>query len=200
MSILILFFTNIIFGKYHNKNKIAQKRRDVRNIASQKADIICRYHLPRADTSSGSKTVCRVMSCRPVLSMPYRIECANRTEFATPRRVKPTRAEYAGQCRVISARGDSGRDKKNADSSKTASSPYWRTAETVFGGRKSENIKLHAGIRKDSNPLSAIWNMLKLNYNNLFSLFRSALFLAYPSSFTEQYPVGRKRLTRRIAE
>ena len=74
------------------------------------------------------------------------------------------------------ARGDSGRDKKDAESSKTASSPYWRTAETVFGGRKSENIKLHAGIRKDSNPLSAIWDMLKLNYNNLFSLFRSALF------------------------
>ena len=74
------------------------------------------------------------------------------------------------------ARGDSGRDKKDAESSKTASSPYRRTAETVFGGRKSENIKLHAGIRKDSNPLSAIWDMLKLNYNNLFSLFRSALF------------------------
>ena len=33
-----------------------------------------------------------------------------------------------------------GRDKKDAESSKTASSPYKRTAETVFGGRKSENI------------------------------------------------------------
>ena len=33
-----------------------------------------------------------------------------------------------------------GRDKKDAEASKTASSPYKRTAETVFGGRKSENI------------------------------------------------------------
>ena len=30
-----------------------------------------------------------------------------------------------------------GRDKKDAEASKTASSPYKRTAETVFGGKKS---------------------------------------------------------------
>ncbi len=35
------------------------------------------------------------------------------------------------------AHGGSGRDKKDAEASKTASSPYKRTAETVFGGRKS---------------------------------------------------------------
>ena len=37
-------------------------------------------------------------------------------------------------------RPESGRDKKDAEALKTASSPYKRTAETVFGGRKSENI------------------------------------------------------------
>ena len=35
------------------------------------------------------------------------------------------------------SRPGSGRDKKDAESSKIASSPYKRTAETVFGGRKS---------------------------------------------------------------
>ena len=35
------------------------------------------------------------------------------------------------------AHGGSGRDKKDAEASKTASSPYKCTAETVFGGRKS---------------------------------------------------------------
>ena len=72
--------------------------------------------------------------------------------------------------------GGLGREKKDAESSKTASSPYKRTAETGFGGRKSENIKLHAGIRKDSDPLSALWDKLKTNNLSLFSLFRSALF------------------------
>ena len=74
------------------------------------------------------------------------------------------------------ARGDSGRDKKDAESSKTASSPYWRTAETVFGGRKSENVKSYAGIRQDSDSLPAIYDILKINYHSPFSLFRSALF------------------------
>ena len=69
-----------------------------------------------------------------------------------------------------------GRDKKDAESSKHDSSPYKRTAETGFGGRKSENIKLHAGIRQDSDPLSALWEILKANDFSLFSLFRSALF------------------------
>ena len=32
----------------------------------------------------------------------------------------------------------SGRDKKDAESSKIVTSPYWRTAEAIFGGRKSE--------------------------------------------------------------
>ena len=32
--------------------------------------------------------------------------------------------------------GGPGRDKKDAEASKTASSPYNCTAETVFGGRK----------------------------------------------------------------
>ena len=74
------------------------------------------------------------------------------------------------------SRPESGRDKKDAESSKTASSPYKRTAETVFGGRKSENIKLYAGIRKDSDTIIVMLCILKLNYNNLFSLFRSGRF------------------------
>ena len=72
--------------------------------------------------------------------------------------------------------GGSGRDKKDAEASKIVTSPYWRTAEAIFGGRKSENIKLRAGIRQDSDPLHAIKGILKLSYNNPFSLFRSALF------------------------
>ena len=69
-----------------------------------------------------------------------------------------------------------GKDERDAEASKHDSSPYKRTAETGFGGRKSENIKLHAGIRKDSDPLSALWDILKANNFSLFSLFRSALF------------------------
>ena len=57
---------------------------------------------------------------------------------------------------------EAGRDKKDAEASKTASSPYWRTAETVFGGRKSENIKPYAGIRQDSDPIIKIMIILKL--------------------------------------
>ena len=74
------------------------------------------------------------------------------------------------------SRYESGRDKKDAESSKIVTSPYKRTAEAIFGGRKSENIKLRAGIRQDSDPLHAIKDILKLSYNNPFSLFRSALF------------------------
>ena len=44
-----------------------------------------------------------------------------------------------------------GIDKKDAEALKTASSPYRRTAETVFGGKKSENVILSFEvIRKDS--------------------------------------------------
>ena len=74
------------------------------------------------------------------------------------------------------SRPESGRDKKDAESSKIVTSPYKRTAETIFGGRKSENIKLLAGIRQDSDPLSTIWGILKINYHSLFSLFRSGRF------------------------
>ena len=71
----------------------------------------------------------------------------------------------------------SGRDKKDAEASKIVTSPYKCTAEAIFGGRKSENIiSPFEGIRKDSDPLSALWDILKFNYNNLFSLFWSALF------------------------
>ena len=69
-----------------------------------------------------------------------------------------------------------GRDKKDAEASKHDSSPYKRTAETGFGGRKSENVKSYAGIRKDSDSLPAIYDILKINYHSPFSLFRSALF------------------------
>jgi len=51
----------------------------------------------------------------------------------------------------------SGRTKKDAEASKTASSPYRRTAETVFGGSKSENvISPFEGIRKDSDIIPQI--------------------------------------------
>jgi len=42
------------------------------------------------------------------------------------------------------------RDKKDAEASKTASSPYNCTSCGEIGRRKSENVKSHAGIRKDS--------------------------------------------------
>ena len=74
------------------------------------------------------------------------------------------------------SRHEPGRDKKDAESSKHDSSPYKRTAETGFGGRKSENIKLHAGIRQDSDTLPAIHAILKMSYPYLFSFFRSGRF------------------------
>ena len=50
-----------------------------------------------------------------------------------------------------------GRDKKDAESSKIVTSPYWRTAEAIFGGRKSENaISSFEGIRKDSDIIRQI--------------------------------------------
>ena len=58
---------------------------------------------------------------------------------------------------LTGAYGGLGRDKKDAEASKTASSPYKRTAETVFGGRKSENIILpFEGIREDSDIIQQI--------------------------------------------
>ena len=51
----------------------------------------------------------------------------------------------------------SGRDKKDAESSKIVTSPYWRTAEAIFGGRKSENaISSFEGIRKESDIIRQI--------------------------------------------
>ncbi len=51
----------------------------------------------------------------------------------------------------------SGRDKKDAESSKIVTSPYKRTAEAIFGGRKSENaISSFEGIRKDSDIIRQI--------------------------------------------
>ena len=53
--------------------------------------------------------------------------------------------------------GGLGRDKKDAESSKYDSSPYKRTAEAIFGGRKSENIiSPFEGIRKDSDIIQQI--------------------------------------------
>ena len=53
--------------------------------------------------------------------------------------------------------GGSGRDKKDAEASKIVTSPYWRTAEAIFGGRKSENfISSFEGIRKDSDIIPQI--------------------------------------------
>ena len=49
------------------------------------------------------------------------------------------------------------RDKKDAESSKIVTSPYLRTAEAIFGGRKSENIiSSFEGIRKDSDIIQQI--------------------------------------------
>ena len=47
-------------------------------------------------------------------------------------------------------------DKKDAEASKNVTSPYKCTAEAIFGGRKSENVKSYAGNRKDPDPLSAL--------------------------------------------
>ena len=52
---------------------------------------------------------------------------------------------------------ETGRDKKDAEASKIVTSPYKRTAEAIFGGRKSENvISSFEGIRKDSDILQQI--------------------------------------------
>ena len=67
-------------------------------------------------------------------------------------------------------------DKKDAEASKNVTSPYKCTAEAIFGGRKSENVKSYAGIRKDSDPISDLWDKLQANNFSLFSFFRSALF------------------------
>ena len=51
-------------------------------------------------------------------------------------------------------RPELGRDKKDEESSKIVTSPYNRTAETRFGGRKSENIiSSFEGIREDSDSI-----------------------------------------------
>ena len=50
-----------------------------------------------------------------------------------------------------------GRDERDAEASKHDSSPYNRTAETRFGGRKSENIiSSFEGIREDSDSIPQI--------------------------------------------
>ena len=55
------------------------------------------------------------------------------------------------------SRHEPGRDKKDAESSKIVTSPYKRTAEAIFGGRKSENIiSPFEGIRKDSDIIPQI--------------------------------------------
>ena len=55
------------------------------------------------------------------------------------------------------SRPEPGRDKKDAESSKIVTSPYKRTAEAVFGGRKSENIiSSFEGIREDSDSIPQI--------------------------------------------
>ena len=71
-----------------------------------------------------------------------------------------------------------GRDKKDAESSKHDSSPYKRTAETGFGGRKSENIKFHAGIRQDSDTSSVKLIILKINYTSPVFAFSVRTILA----------------------
>ena len=52
---------------------------------------------------------------------------------------------------------ETGSDKKDAEASKIVTSPYKRTAEAIFGGRKSENvISSFEGIRKDSNLIKQV--------------------------------------------
>ena len=94
-----------------------------------------------------------------------------KSPYGTPRKeqpygliLSPPRRVYIGRCggfrffglRFFS-RPESGRDKKDAESSKIVTSPYKRTAETVFGGRKSENIiSSFEGIREDSDSIPQI--------------------------------------------
>ena len=55
------------------------------------------------------------------------------------------------------SRHEPGRDKKDAEASKSVTSPYNCTAEAVFGGRKSENIiSSFEGIREDSDSIPQI--------------------------------------------
>ena len=52
---------------------------------------------------------------------------------------------------------ETGSDKKDAEASKIVTSPYKRTAEAIFGGRKSENIiSSFEGIRKDSDIIKQV--------------------------------------------
>ena len=78
------------------------------------------------------------------------------------------------------SRHEPGRDKKDAEPSKIVTSPYLRTAETVFGGRKSENIKPYAGIRQDSDTSSVKLIILKINYTGPVFAFSVCAFLADP--------------------
>ena len=57
--------------------------------------------------------------------------------------------------------GSSGIDKIDAEASKIVTSSYNCTAEAIFGGRKSENVKSYAGIRQDSDTSIANMNILK---------------------------------------
>ena len=52
---------------------------------------------------------------------------------------------------------ETGRDKKDAEASKIVTSPYKRTAEAIFGGRKSENVfSSFEGLCKDSDIIKQV--------------------------------------------
>ncbi|PWM72964.1 MAG: hypothetical protein DBX45_07400 [Oscillospiraceae bacterium] len=61
----------------------------------------------------------------------------NRTSCGEIGRRKSENVKSHAGIRKDSCRIETGRDKKDAEALKTASSPYKRTAETIFGGRKS---------------------------------------------------------------
>ena len=83
-----------------------------------------------------------------------------KSPYGTPRKeqpygliLSPPRRVYIGRCGAFDffglrffSRPESGRDKKDAESSKIVTSPYKRMAEAVFGGRKSENKLLNDGF------------------------------------------------------
>ena len=66
--------------------------------------------------------------------------CENYTVFLSETYTTPTAIIFANLVRVVCPA--SAGDKKDAEASKIVTSPYNCTAEAIFGGRKSENIKL----------------------------------------------------------
>ena len=74
---------------------------------------------------------------------------------------------------------------------------YNRTSCGEIGRRKSENIKFHAGIRQDSDPIIKIMIILKLRHFNSVFAFSACAFLAFPKRWEIKKMQKRRKTSRR---